>query len=239
MVVNTQAVTLAPSFLQRALARYYSTGARLVGMCFPSVVTRLPCQERRVFLTFDDGPSSELSLRLLDCLREHGAYATFFLTAQQAERQTAVVSAIVQQGHEVGSHAYAHEDFWRVKNSRVHEVLDLADNVLSSISRVDIKFVRPPFGHVRTALLSWCRRNGKRCVLWDVMPGDFGRGWSPTSVMQNTLRLVRPGSIIVLHDNNEGGRLEAIGELLRHLKADGWQVDETIGQFLSRATIGA
>ena len=65
-------------------------------------------QKRKVYLTFDDGPSS-LTEKYLDILKKHKIHATFFLIGQQVEEMPEIVERELKEGHEIGVHTYTHE----------------------------------------------------------------------------------------------------------------------------------
>lgn len=64
--------------------------------------------DKLIALTFDDGPSSSNTARLLDGLKARGAHCTFFLVGQMAERSPGLVKRAWQEGHEIASHTYDH-----------------------------------------------------------------------------------------------------------------------------------
>src|SRR3954471_13399906 len=95
------------------------TGAVLVGgavhgafhrnsFLFGKPVTRLPRTERRVALTFDDGPNEEATPAILDALHARGVRATFFILGRHAERWPHLVKRIADEGHAIGNHGYYH-----------------------------------------------------------------------------------------------------------------------------------
>ena len=86
-----------------------SRKSRMLGM-LPSrlVVTRLPANGRRLFLTFDDGPDPEHTPQVLDILRRHGATASFFLVGELVDHHPGVVRRIVAEGHRIGNHSWSH-----------------------------------------------------------------------------------------------------------------------------------
>jgi peptidoglycan/xylan/chitin deacetylase (PgdA/CDA1 family) len=230
---------------------WYSAGGRLADRILSDVLCRAECPDRRLFLTFDDGPSPELTLRVSDLLKAERLKATFFVRADRAIKESDVIGMLLNSGHEVGSHSFHHNDFWRSSRSNMVAALEKADAVLSTITGSAVSLIRPPYGHVRPALIQWCRSRGKTCVLWDVMPGDFAHNGSGKSLFKSVRPLLRNGSIVVLHDGSaddrpsaglpdasafsieQNRRFEMIRELLECLKSDGWAMDKTIGSYLA------
>jgi hypothetical protein len=84
--------------------------------------------------------------------------------------------------------------------------------------------MRPPYGHPTGAMRTWCAERQQRMVMWDVMPGDFLQTATAEQVASFVLDNVRPGSVVVLHDNPicEGVTLPALETILSALDRDGW-----------------
>ena len=84
-----------------------------------------PTQEKLIALTFDDGPNGECTGKLLDALKEHDARATFFLVGTNIERNKELVQRMIDEGHEVGSHSWSHQDMITLSESEITAELDL------------------------------------------------------------------------------------------------------------------
>jgi len=72
--------------------------------------------------------------------------------------------------------------------------------IIEDLTGEAVGWMRPPYGHVTRSLVRWSRERRQSIALWDVMPGDFLATASPQSVIRATSRLVRSGSLVVLHD---------------------------------------
>src|SRR5512138_1512141 len=92
------------------------------GIVFPrcemyaDVIASGPKGKNRVALTFDDGPDPATTPKVLQALRQYGFRATFFVIARKAEQQPELIDAILDDGHELALHGYAHDRLtaWRV-----------------------------------------------------------------------------------------------------------------------------
>jgi peptidoglycan-N-acetylglucosamine deacetylase len=197
-------VAVRPSLLPFA----YSLPARLAASALPGCEARLP-GARVVYLTFDDGPHPETTPHLLARLAAHDARASFFLLGDAASRQPGLVAAIRAGGHTVGQHGCGHRDAWRTDRATVLAGMERASGVLASITGEPVRWMRPPYGHLTPAMLRWARERRQRVALWDVMPGDFRRGASAERVAATVVRMVRPGSVVVLHEGPRAGTVSA------------------------------
>jgi len=157
------------------------------------LVWKIRTSEKKIYLTFDDGPNKETTGKILDLLHRHHAQATFFLTGRKAGRHPDLVGEIRRNGHALGNHTFDHLNGWKTPTGEYLENIDRCDEVVAS------DLFRPPYGRITPAQ---AKRIGGRyaIVLWTVMPGDFDARRSPEEVARNLHRHAEPGSIIVLHD---------------------------------------
>lgn len=212
----------------RVLVPYLAThGLRPFQHYFPDLLWRVDAKAQTAYLTFDDGPTEELTDDLLDLLAEYEAQATHFLVGQHAEAHPGRVRALLSAGHRIGNHTYTHVDPWSVPTDELLEEVTRTSRCLSDIAQSRVRAFRPPYGHPTGALRQWCAEQNQRMVLWDVMPGDYLDPATPARVSQFVIRHVRPGSVIVLHDNPtcEDVTLPALETILDTLTAEGWSFD--------------
>ncbi len=202
-------------------------GLRLAAPLFPDMLwRRRPAGgERIAYLTFDDGPTPEMTDLLLDLLARYDAEATHFLIGARAERDPGRVRAMAEAGHTIGNHSFTHPDAWRTDPSALAEEMERTTGVLEAITQKPVRYLRPPYGRFTPAMRAWCQENGQRLVMWDVMPGDFLPEATPRRVERHVRRALRPGSIVVLHDNPVARTAlpDALERLLGTLSDDGWR----------------
>ena len=200
---------------------------RLLQGLYPDILWRVPTRRRAAYLTFDDGPTPHLTGRLLDLLAQHGAKATFFLIGSQAERDPGLVQAMVEGGHTIGNHTYTHPDAWRTPHEHVLSELSRTSALLEDQTQTSVRWMRPPYGRFTQSMRSWALVRRQRLTMWDLMPGDYLPGSTAHKVEQRILSSIRPGSIIVLHDNAKAERVTpaALARLLPCLTADGWSFE--------------
>jgi len=157
----------------------------------------------RVAITFDDGPHPEGTPRILARLDELGLRATFFPLASEVAAAPALLGDILEHGHAVGTHGFAHVHHL-VKSPRwVRRDLDAAGALMEDHG-VRVRWFRPTYGQVTGATLLHARRKGWETVLWS----SWGREWatsSPRAVAARVGRRLRPGSIVLLHDSDRFG----------------------------------
>lgn len=153
-----------------------------------------------VALTFDDGPSPDQTPKILEELARYDLRATFFVVGREAEKHPQLIRDIAARGHQLGNHTWSHIDLWLNDFPIVADELARTDDLLEQLTGRRPKWVRPPHGHFTAKLRAWCAERGQKVVLWDTMPGDFVDWATPESLTAFTLRHLRKGSILVLHD---------------------------------------
>jgi peptidoglycan-N-acetylglucosamine deacetylase len=153
-----------------------------------------------VALTFDDGPDPTATPAVLDKLDELRMAATFFPLASLAERYPDLIEEIARRGHVVGTHGYEHGHHLLHGPGWVRRDLDAAERVLHDLGRAP-EWYRPTYGQASAATLVIARSKGWRPVLWSA----WGREWAgddPRRVADRIGRRLRPGAIVLLHDND-------------------------------------
>lgn len=210
--------------LNRIVPYAATHGLRPLHGFFPDMLWRVDTSERVAYLTFDDGPTSEMTEGLLDTLAQYDARATCFLIGHHAEQHPSLVRDLHDAGHTIGNHTFTHPNAW---NTPQHDVrLQLSDTtmLLEDLIGASVDVMRPPYGKCTGPMRTWCAERQQRMVMWDVMPGDFLDRATADRVARFVLQTVRPGSIIVLHDNPicEHVTPEALDTILDALSSEGW-----------------
>jgi peptidoglycan/xylan/chitin deacetylase (PgdA/CDA1 family) len=162
-----------------------------------------PRDAPRVALTFDDGPSPEATPAVLDRLDDLSLVATFFPLASLAEQEPDLVAEVVRRGHAVGTHGYRHEHHLARTPRWVAADLAAADSVMAGLGLHPVWY-RPSYGQATGSTLLAARRRGWRTVLWSA----WGREWTtkdPTEVAGRIAGRLRPGAVVLLHDNDVFG----------------------------------
>lgn len=150
----------------------------------------------RIAITFDDGPSSQCTGRLLDGLKERDVKATFFLIGENAKENPELVKRLDEEGHLIGNHTYHHVEITQVSDEEAKkEILD-TNEVITSITGKPVEYMRPPFGlwqhnlEMEIEVLP---------VMWTIDPLD----WTTENVDEIVNKVVteaEENDIILLHD---------------------------------------
>jgi peptidoglycan/xylan/chitin deacetylase (PgdA/CDA1 family) len=187
----------------------------------PNVLWRM--RDKKVYLTFDDGPDPELTPRFLALLQRYEVKATFFVIGQKAQRFPKIVLQIKEHGHTIGNHSFSHRRMlWKSEDTLRFE-LNKTDEILYKITGQKPALFRPPHGHFGIQLLKVVKSTNHKIVLWSASVHDY-KSYAIASTIQNKLqKTMGPGQIILLHDGHPNGIItfKALEETLRVLKDHG------------------
>jgi peptidoglycan-N-acetylglucosamine deacetylase len=167
-------------------------------------------EEKRVALTFDDGPSEPYSPMILETLKRYGVKATFFVVGKKAESRKDLVRSIHEAGHLIGNHTYGHppcmafEGFFGRK--RIREQIERGGSVLEAITGESPRLFRPPQGFKNHLILEICQEKGMALVGFRHRPPYYANGHSTSVLAEKVLRGIKPGAIINFHDGWRTGK---------------------------------
>jgi peptidoglycan/xylan/chitin deacetylase (PgdA/CDA1 family) len=159
---------------------------------------RGPAEGTSVALTFDDGPSVETprTLQLLDCL---GMRATFFVLGSQARAFPELVRGMVDGGHEVATHGFAHRHHLWSSPRAIADDLGAAVATHQELVGQRPRFYRPTYGQLTAGTLVEARRHRLETVLWSRWGKEFKES-RPEEVLRRLEPGLYPGAIVLLHD---------------------------------------
>lgn len=162
---------------------------------FPKFQWKVEGAPKTLYLTFDDGPTPEVTEWVLNNLAEYNAKATFFCLGRNVDHYPEIYRRIIDEGHAVGNHTYSHLNGWHVSAKEYIDDVDLASQY------VDSKLMRPPYGRFTKKQIEPLRQQGYRMILWDVMPEDYNHRVKPHECCNCVLKYATGGSIITFHDS--------------------------------------
>ncbi len=176
-------------------------------------------EEKAVYLTFDDGPTPEITERTLDILSKFQAKATFFCVGEMAEKSPELLQRIVEDGHVLGNHTMKHENGWKISDSNYFR------SYLECSKQVSSNLFRPPYGRISKSQAR-CIKKRSKIIMWDVLPGDFDEKATTASCLNRLIKNTQNGSIIVLHDSLKCGEkmLGMLPDALGWLTEEGYEL---------------
>lgn len=180
---------------------YFVKTPRLLKKLYNRYIWSLPAAEKKIFLTFDDGPHPVATPFVLEQLRYWNAKATFFCLGKNVLTEKALYQALLSEGHRIGNHTHNHLNGWET-DTRTY-----LNNVLQAARYIDSQLFRPPYGRIKKKqgrlLQGGTLGQTFRVIMWDVLSGDFDRSLAPEKCLDHVLKHTRNGSIVVFHDSEK------------------------------------
>ncbi len=102
--------------------------------------------EKKVVLTFDDGPDSTWTPQVLDILKRYKVPGTFFVVGKQAEENPGLIRRMWEEGHEIGNHSWDHPDLYTLSLEHQRLELTLTQRVIQAVTGHSTTLFRPPYG---------------------------------------------------------------------------------------------
>ena len=197
----------------------YFSAPNFLRKMFPMLIWSFPEEEgRSVFLTFDDGPTPDVTTWVLDKLDEFEAKATFFCLGKNVEQHPDIYRMIVERGHAVGNHSYSHIKGWGTSVTNYIQDFDLAATL------IDSNLIRPPYGRITPTQANMLNER-YNLIMWDILSRDYSNTVSRRGCVKNVVKHLRPGAIIVFHDSLKAKRnlKYALPRVLDTLRQEGYE----------------
>lgn len=195
----------------------------LHSVLYRQLTWKMPAQnEPCVYLTFDDGPHPTATPFVLEQLDKFNAKATFFCIGKNIVEYGDIYSEILKRGHTTGNHTHHHKNGWQTGTDEYIHDIEQAGRYIES------KLFRPPYGRITQAQIKQVLDKQYKIYMWDILSGDFDVNLSPQKCLDNVLKNIGPGSIIVFHDSQKAwDRMSyALPEVLEHCTARNWHIKE-------------
>ncbi|MGB2569809.1 polysaccharide deacetylase family protein [Micromonospora citrea] len=176
------------------------------------VVWNVPGGDRKVALTFDDGPGPRWTPMVLDTLDRYDVPATFFLVGERVRRHAGLIRDRLDR-HEVGNHSWRHRDLARMDAREAYDDLRRSHDTIAAIVGRPPRLVRPPYGHLGGGVLHAAVRLGYLLVLWSLKMVEGEYPDDPAGHARRIVADVTPGTILLAHDVGPDNRQVALDGL--------------------------
>lgn len=172
----------------------------------------------RVALTFDDGPV-ENTYKILDLLDKYKVKASFFCIGKNIEENPEVFKLILKRGHFVGNHTYTHtRSMGFLSVNRLVKEINKCDQIMKEVGGITPLTFRPPFGIINPKTKKALQFTGHKVIGWNLRSYDAILN-AEEFIIKRVMRKVKPGDVILFHDNQEN-TVEILEQLLLFLRAN-------------------
>lgn len=181
----------------------------------------MPKGEKKIYITFDDGPHPTITPQVLEILKKFNAKATFFCIGNNVKEYKATFDMIVDEGHSVGGHTYNHEKGWNTK-TKIY-----IDSVNKTQQLIKTPLFRPPHGRIKSSQIRKLKNNYK-LVAWTVIAYDWDKLLSPDDCFNIVIKNAGDGSIVVFHDSEKAVKnmIPALTKTLEYYSNKGFSFEK-------------
>lgn len=202
------------------MKKYFVTTYWFKSFFSKSLIWDIPNDDKIIYLTFDDGPTPEVTNKVLALLEKYKAKATFFCIGKNVENHPELYKQILKNGHGVGNHTQNHINGVKVMDAEYY------DNISRASEHINSKLFRPPYGRIKNGQVKFLR-DKYQIIMWSVLSGDFDIKLSKEQCKKNVIRNTKSGSIVVFHDSLKAKErmLYALEACLKYFQEKGYRFE--------------
>ena len=198
----------------------FITTPKILRLLYPSLIWEMPKGEKKIYLTFDDGPHPTTTPQVLEILNKFNAKATFFCVGSNVKKYKDTFELIKKEGHSVGNHTFNHE------KGLITKTKDYVYSVIEADALIQSPLFRPPHGRIKFSQIKTLKkklrnsetqqlrnsepqklRNSEpqqlKFIAWTVISYDWDKSLTPDDCFNNVIKNAGDGSIIVFHDSEK------------------------------------
>ncbi|TCS92555.1 polysaccharide deacetylase family protein [Hazenella coriacea] len=187
-------------------------------------------QKRAAALMINVAWGTEHLPNMLDILRKEQVKATFFLDGSWLAKHPTEAEKIVQEGHEIGNHAYSHPLMSRITQDRMDQEISRTQQLIEKTLHIKSKWFAPPAGDFNDQVVKVASQHGMKTVLWTVDTVDWKKTSSPPMMIRKIEQNIDSGHLILTHPTDR--TVEALPQIIRVVKKKGLKLG-TVGDVLS------
>ena len=188
----------------------------------PGISSSIDPSRPMIALTFDDGPKTSVTSRILDSLEANGGRATFFMVGSNVNANAGVIKRMVAQGSEVANHTHDHKYISKLNAEGIISQIGSTNQKIEAICGVSPVLMRPPGGYIDARSLSVVGNMGMSAIMWSIDTRDWQHRNAQRTI-DTVLSQVRDGDIILMHDIYST-TADAAVVLIPELTARGYQL---------------
>ncbi len=187
------------------MSLYFVKTPNLIQKIYDDLVWSFSSSKKEIYLTFDDGPTPEITEWTLKTLKQFNAKATFFCIGENVKNHPHIFKQVINEGHAIGNHTHNHLNGWKSGNATYFKNIDDAEKIIKSLipnyKLQTNKLFRPPYGKIKRKQAKHLINQGYKIIMWDVLSADFDQSISVEKCLKNVLKNTTKGSIIIFHDS--------------------------------------
>lgn len=112
---------------------YWTKTPQIIKRLFSNQVWDIPNTDNKIYLTFDDGPTPEVTEWVLSILKENKIKATFFCIGNNIQKHPEIFNKVISEGHTVGNHTFNHKNGWKTTTADYIENVELCKSEICNL----------------------------------------------------------------------------------------------------------
>ena len=175
-------------------------------------------KQKRIALTFDDGPHQYVTKQILTTLQKHEVKATFFVLGQNVVKHPEIVKKADAFGHEIANHSWGHNNLTKLNGKQMQAEIDRANEAICDAIGKYPTMYRPPYGAIDETVREVIELTP---VLWNIDTLDWHHK-TPSKTLANLKAQAKDDGIILMHDIYQQSA-EALEDVILYLKEEGYE----------------
>lgn len=180
----------------------------------------VPTEKKLVALTFDDGPYTKVTNRILDVLEANGARATFFVVGERLDTYSDTLKREAALGNQIGNHTYGHPNLNKLSAGKIKEQISKTNEKLNRyITTGEVVMLRPPYGNANETVRATVT---VPMINWSLDSRDW-ESRDAEKIIKTVLDSVKDGDVVLMHDLYES-TAQAVEYLVPELIQRGFEL---------------
>ena len=204
------------------LAHLVHCSANICSQAYIKTLCKSNTQEKKIAITFDDGPNAEITPKVLDLLDLHNAKATFFITGKNIINNEDIIKRIDENSHLIGNHTWSHDRWFDLfTTSKMKADIETTTELIYKILNKKVKLFRPPYGITNPTLKKVVKDLNFHTIGWSIRSYDTINSTERT--LERIKKKLSTGDIILFHDNRNH-IIDILKSFLEYVKKEGYEI---------------
>ena len=180
------------------------------------------CEEKKIAISFDAAWGNDDTETLIDILSEYDVPATFFVVGAWVDKYPESVKQLSDAGHRIENHSNTHPYMTKLSTEQMKNEIESCNEKIKTVTGRTPALIRVPYGDYDNRVVETIESMKMYCIQWDVDSLDWKDKATPDTIYQKVTKKVKNGSIVLFHNDAEHTP-EALGNILKTLKEQGYQ----------------
>jgi peptidoglycan-N-acetylglucosamine deacetylase len=204
------------------LAHLVYCSAYICSQAYIKTLCKADTNQKKIAITFDDGPDQKITPQVLSILEKHNAKATFFCIGKHIEANKELLKEIDKKGHLIGNHTWSHDRWFDLFSSKkMHADIEKTNGLIFETINKKTNLFRPPYGITNPGLKRALKKFNFNTIGWSIRSFDTVKNTEQT--LKRVKKELSTGDIILFHDNREH-IVDILDSFLEYAKNENYEI---------------